>query len=84
MRTSASNFKNNVSAVLSSMKSQRNEADVQDGKWVITESGRRAIEHIRNSPRFAQMHPRGSAQMVRPGVIASGRTSRKEVPTTPS
>jgi hypothetical protein len=45
-RTRASNFSNNVSATLSSMKSGRGEVDVVDGKWTITEVGRSAAHHI--------------------------------------
>jgi hypothetical protein len=46
IRTKASNFNNNVSAVLSDMKTNKNEADVTDGKWALTEIGKSAAEHI--------------------------------------
>lgn len=50
--TKAANFANNVSAVLSDMKSSRGEADTKDGKWEITSNGRSAINHIRASRRI--------------------------------
>lgn len=54
IETTAANFANNVSAVLStSMKERHNEVQqLPDGKWELMESGRRAIEHIRTTPKF--------------------------------
>jgi hypothetical protein len=46
-RTEAANFNNNISAVLSRMKSSRSEVDVSDGKWFITDVGRSAITYIK-------------------------------------
>ncbi|MGA8030153.1 MAG: hypothetical protein WB992_23655 [Bryobacteraceae bacterium] len=46
MRTKATNFNNNVSAVLSDMKNKNNEVDVIDGKWFLSEVGKSAADHI--------------------------------------
>jgi hypothetical protein len=46
-KSKATNFGNNVSAVLSNMKSPRNEIEVVEGKYEITEKGRSAIHHIK-------------------------------------
>jgi hypothetical protein len=57
----AANFANNVSAVLStSMKERHDEVrQLGDGKWELTETGRRAIEHIRTLPKFRLGNQRG-------------------------
>ena len=81
MRTNATNFKNNVSAVLSNMKSQRHEADVSDGVWKITETGQSVIAHIRTSHKSPWPRPRSSAKIDGPGMTTPGPTSRKEVST---
>jgi hypothetical protein len=54
IKTKAANFANNVSSVLSSTmeKSPHNEVQQIGGKWELTESGKRAIEHIRTTPKF--------------------------------
>lgn len=46
-KSKAVNFSNNVSAVLSDMKSPRAEVEVTDGRYKITEKGRSAIHHIK-------------------------------------
>jgi hypothetical protein len=49
IRTSATNFSNNVSAVLSQMKSKlKPEVEAVESKWKITEIGRGAWNHIWN------------------------------------
>jgi hypothetical protein len=55
VQTKAANFANNVSAVLTTtMKEQPHDEvhQLPDGKWELTENGRRAIEHIRTTPKF--------------------------------
>jgi multidrug resistance efflux pump len=54
VQTRATNFANNVSAVLSTtMREKHSEVQqLPDGQWELTESGVRAIEHIRNTPKF--------------------------------
>jgi hypothetical protein len=48
IRTTARDFNNNVSAVLSQMKAkEKPEVQVFDGKWSITEVGRGAWSHIK-------------------------------------
>jgi hypothetical protein len=51
IRTRATNFNNNVSAVLSDMKTKNNEVDVTDGKWFLTDIGKSAADHISNKLR---------------------------------
>ena len=46
-KSKALNFSNNVSAVLSNMKSPRAEVEVVDGNFKITDKGRSAIHHIK-------------------------------------
>jgi hypothetical protein len=54
VRTRAANFANNVSAVLSTtMKEQHNEVyQTSEGKWILTDRGKGAIEYIHSTPRF--------------------------------
>jgi len=54
IETRATDFANNVSAVLStSMKGNHGEVkQLSDGKWELTESGKSAIDHIRNLAKF--------------------------------
>jgi hypothetical protein len=55
IQTKAANFANNVSAVLSTTMKEQPHVEVnqlQDGKWELTESGKRAIEHIRTTTKF--------------------------------
>jgi hypothetical protein len=54
IQTKATNFANNVSAVLSAtMKEQHAEVrQLPDGKWELTESGKSAIEHIRTTAKW--------------------------------
>jgi len=55
VKTKAANFANNVSAVLSTTMKEQPHVEVTqlpDGKWTLTESGRRAIEHIRSTAKF--------------------------------
>jgi hypothetical protein len=46
-KSKAVSFNNNVSAVLSDMKSPRAEVEVTDGRYKITDKGRSAINHIK-------------------------------------
>jgi hypothetical protein len=46
-KSKATNFGNNVSAVLSNMRSPRNEIEVKDGRYQITANGRSGIHHIK-------------------------------------
>jgi hypothetical protein len=57
IRSRAEDFKNNVSSVLSVMKSARQEVDVVDGKWQITETGRSAIDYIK-ATKLKKIYPR--------------------------
>ncbi|SRR6266536_1375643 len=52
--TRASNFVNNVSAVLTTtMKEKHKEVQqLPDGRWELTDNGRNAIAHIRTNPKF--------------------------------
>lgn len=54
VQTRATNFANNVSAVLSTtMKEKHSEVEqLPDGRWQLTETGVNAIEYIRTTPRF--------------------------------
>jgi hypothetical protein len=54
IQTEATNFSNNVSAVLSStMKTSKSEVEsLPDGKWKLTPKGEGAIAHIHSTPRF--------------------------------
>lgn len=49
--TRATNFVNTVSVTLSNMKKDKNEVDVTEGKWQITDNGRSAADHIANKLR---------------------------------
>jgi hypothetical protein len=61
--TKATNFTNNISAVLSStMKSGKQEVtQTSDGSWELTERGRNCIFHIREMPEFRRRCPWYSA-----------------------
>jgi len=49
IRTEATNFPNNVSSVLSQMRSKPEpEVATADGKWIISDTGRSAWNHIRD------------------------------------
>ena len=49
VHSNAVDFNANVSSVLSTMKSKRQEADVSDGKWSITDVGTSAIDYIKTT-----------------------------------
>lgn len=74
VRTKATNFSNNVSAVLStSMRPKdQEEVEVVDGKWKLTERGRNAIYHIRMTPKFLQSCPWAGT----PDAVTSGATMK--------
>lgn len=74
IRSRASNFNNNVSAVLSNMKTGRDEVDQAGDKWIITETGRSAINHIRANFRARRWNTRDSVRTETPdaAVTASG------------
>jgi hypothetical protein len=57
--TKATNFTNNISAVLSStMKGVKGEvAQTSDGKWELTERGRNSIAYVRTSAEFRRRCP---------------------------
>jgi hypothetical protein len=63
IRSNAKDFNNNVSSVLSTMKGERSEVDVADGKWQITETGRSATEYIK-ATKLKKLYPRKSAAGV--------------------
>lgn len=79
--TEAAKYSNAVSAVLSNMKSSRQEVDMVDGKWRITEKGRSAIEHIRFKNRSTiwsvpiNWGPLGSVKAETPDAETSGVTN---------
>lgn len=53
VQTRATNFANNVSAVLSTtMREHKEVQQFPDGKWELTDNGDNAIEHIRTTPKF--------------------------------
>jgi hypothetical protein len=55
IRTRATNFANNVSAVLSTTMLKEPHTEVRqltDGKWELTEKGKAAIDYIRSTPKF--------------------------------
>lgn len=54
VKTKATNFANNVSAVLSTtMRDEHGEVNqLPDGRWTLTEKGNDAIEYIRTTPKF--------------------------------
>jgi hypothetical protein len=70
VRTEAANFNNNVSAVLSRMKSDRGEVDVTDGKWLITDIGRSAITYIKAQKLRRRQD---SAKAEKPDAATSGQ-----------
>ncbi len=77
IRTSATNFSNNVSAVLSQMKSKpKAEVEVVEGKWIITEVGRGAWNHIwgkqAKQTRFRRISSYGTET---PDALTSGATN---------
>jgi hypothetical protein len=72
--TKAANFTNNISAVLSStMKGKDEVMQGSNGLWELTERGRNAISHIRDSAEFRRRCPWFSV----PNVAASGTLSSK-------
>ena len=55
VQTKAANFANNVSAVWSTTMKEQPHVEVTqlpDGKWQLTDSGKRAIEYIRTTGKF--------------------------------
>jgi hypothetical protein len=54
VQTRATNFANNVSAVLSTtMRDKRSEVhQLDDGRWELTENGKNSIAYIRTTPKF--------------------------------
>jgi hypothetical protein len=73
--TKATNFTNNISAVVSStMKGVKGEvAQTSDGKWELTDRGRNSIVHIRTSTEFRRRCP----WFHMPNAAALGATSPK-------
>lgn len=65
--TRATNFANNVSAVLSStMKERHKEVEqLPDGRWELNENGKRAIAYIRTTPKFRHASVAGNGQSLR-------------------
>jgi hypothetical protein len=55
--TRAANFTNNVSAVLTTTMKGHGEVEMVDGKWQLTDRGRRAIDHIQAGPKFKESCP---------------------------
>jgi hypothetical protein len=73
IRTEAANFNNNVSSVLTRMKSNRAEVDMVDGKWLITDIGRSAIAYI----KAQKLRRRISRKTETPDAGTPGASSRK-------
>jgi hypothetical protein len=77
IRSKASNFNNNVSAVLSNMKTGRDEVDQIGDKWTITETGRSAINHIRANFRARRSwNSRDSVRTETPDAVAAASGER--------
>ena len=72
IHTKAEKFANNVSAVLSDMKSPRGEVDSNGTKWEITERGRNAISHIRTTRRIMPAEIRDSVKTETPNAATLG------------
>jgi hypothetical protein len=70
--TKATNFTNNISAVLSStMKGKDEVTQRTDGLWELTERDRNAISHIRDSAEFRRRCTWYSAPASTAGALSS-------------
>jgi hypothetical protein len=63
--SNAADFNANVSSVLSTMRSKRQEVDVTDGRWAIAEVGTSAIEYIK-ATKLRKFFKRGAVDVVAP------------------
>jgi hypothetical protein len=76
IRTEASNFPNNVSSVLSQMRSKLEpEVATADGKWVISDTGRSAWNHIRDKHGNRLRRRFSSYGTETPDALTSGVTN---------
>ena len=60
IQSKAADFNANVTSVLSGMKTKREEVDVAEGRWRITDVGLSAIDYIR-ATKLKKVFPKRSA-----------------------